>query len=238
MGAEGALSLTLPHGSADQSGGGGRLGADRTALQLHRLLDRQSVLTRRAAGKGHRPPADRGQSRPPRHRHLLQRRVQRGPARPLRGSRPPGRRRPRDRADQGRHHRPRPLHRRRHPRGARRARARASTPRTPSACRRSRNGAARARRSASSARPGVGKSTLAATLTGTHQDTGEIRETDSRGRHTTSARYLIRTLAGGWLIDTPGHARAAPDRRRRKHRRHLRRHRRACPRLPLHRLRA
>ncbi len=51
---------------------------------------------------------------------------------------------------------------------------------------------------------GVGKSTLATTLTGTHQDTGEIRETDSRGRHTTSARYLIRTLAGGWLIDTPG----------------------------------
>jgi ribosome biogenesis GTPase len=51
---------------------------------------------------------------------------------------------------------------------------------------------------------GVGKSTLATTLTGTHQDTGEIREADSRGRHTTSARYLIRTLAGGWLIDTPG----------------------------------
>lgn len=51
---------------------------------------------------------------------------------------------------------------------------------------------------------GVGKSTLATTLTGTEQDTGEIRETDSRGRHTTSARFLIRTLAGGWLIDTPG----------------------------------
>ncbi len=51
---------------------------------------------------------------------------------------------------------------------------------------------------------GVGKSTLASTLTGLAQDTGAIREDDARGRHTTSARYLIRTLAGGWLIDTPG----------------------------------
>lgn len=51
---------------------------------------------------------------------------------------------------------------------------------------------------------GVGKSTLAGSLTGTQQDTGVIREADARGRHTTSARFLIRTLAGGWLIDTPG----------------------------------
>ncbi len=51
---------------------------------------------------------------------------------------------------------------------------------------------------------GVGKSTLASTLTGTDRETAAIRQTDSRGRHTTSARYLIRTLAGGWLIDTPG----------------------------------
>jgi ribosome biogenesis GTPase len=51
---------------------------------------------------------------------------------------------------------------------------------------------------------GVGKSTLAATLTGTRQQTGAIRAADARGRHTTSARHLIRTLAGGWLIDTPG----------------------------------
>ena len=51
---------------------------------------------------------------------------------------------------------------------------------------------------------GVGKSTLAGSLTGTEQDTGAVREADSRGRHTTSARFLIRTLAGGWLIDTPG----------------------------------
>lgn len=51
---------------------------------------------------------------------------------------------------------------------------------------------------------GVGKSTLAGSLTGIEQQTGPIRETDSRGRHTTSARFLIRTLFGGWLIDTPG----------------------------------
>jgi ribosome biogenesis GTPase len=51
---------------------------------------------------------------------------------------------------------------------------------------------------------GVGKSTLAGSLTGVEQETGPIRDTDARGRHTTSARFLIRTLAGGWLIDTPG----------------------------------
>jgi len=51
---------------------------------------------------------------------------------------------------------------------------------------------------------GVGKSTLAGSLTGVKQETGPIREADARGRHTTSARFLIRTLAGGWLIDTPG----------------------------------
>jgi ribosome biogenesis GTPase / thiamine phosphate phosphatase len=51
---------------------------------------------------------------------------------------------------------------------------------------------------------GVGKSTLATSLTGVAQDTGPIREADARGRHTTSARFLIRTRAGGWLIDTPG----------------------------------
>ncbi|GGE42468.1 hypothetical protein GCM10011360_32340 [Primorskyibacter flagellatus] len=34
--------------------------------------------------------------------------------------------------------------------------------------------------------------------------TRDIREDDARGRHTTTARYLRRTHAGGWLIDTPG----------------------------------
>ncbi len=51
---------------------------------------------------------------------------------------------------------------------------------------------------------GVGKSTLAGSLTGTQRQTGPIRQADARGRHTTSARFLIRTLFGGWLIDTPG----------------------------------
>jgi ribosome biogenesis GTPase len=51
---------------------------------------------------------------------------------------------------------------------------------------------------------GVGKSTLAGSLTGIARETGPIREADARGRHTTSARFLIRTLFGGWLIDTPG----------------------------------
>lgn len=51
---------------------------------------------------------------------------------------------------------------------------------------------------------GVGKSTLAGSLTGVTLDTGPVREADMRGRHTTSARHLIRTLHGGWLIDTPG----------------------------------
>ena len=34
--------------------------------------------------------------------------------------------------------------------------------------------------------------------------TQSIREADAKGRHTTTARSLRRTLAGGWLIDTPG----------------------------------
>jgi ribosome biogenesis GTPase len=51
---------------------------------------------------------------------------------------------------------------------------------------------------------GVGKSTLVNTLTGAAQATAGIREDDARGRHTTTARSLHRTRAGGWLIDTPG----------------------------------
>lgn len=51
---------------------------------------------------------------------------------------------------------------------------------------------------------GTGKSTLANALCGTEKATGEIRADDARGRHTTTARSLHRTLAGGWLIDTPG----------------------------------
>lgn len=52
---------------------------------------------------------------------------------------------------------------------------------------------------------GVGKSTLMNTLAGADiQATAAIREDDSRGRHTTSARSLHRLPAGGWLLDTPG----------------------------------
>lgn len=51
---------------------------------------------------------------------------------------------------------------------------------------------------------GVGKSTLTNTLTGGASATAGIREDDAKGRHTTTARGLHRTRAGGWLIDTPG----------------------------------
>jgi len=52
---------------------------------------------------------------------------------------------------------------------------------------------------------GVGKSTLVNQLMG-HEamDTGEIRESDTRGRHTTVTRQLLRLPNGGVLIDTPG----------------------------------
>lgn len=55
---------------------------------------------------------------------------------------------------------------------------------------------------------GVGKSTLVNTLLGESealpQQTGEIREQDAKGRHTTTARSLHRMAGGGWIIDTPG----------------------------------
>lgn len=51
---------------------------------------------------------------------------------------------------------------------------------------------------------GVGKSTLANTLTGLRLDTGAIRGDDAKGRHTTTARALFAIPGGGWLIDTPG----------------------------------
>jgi ribosome biogenesis GTPase / thiamine phosphate phosphatase len=51
---------------------------------------------------------------------------------------------------------------------------------------------------------GVGKSTLTNALTGLALATQGIREDDARGRHTTTVRSLHRTRAGGWLIDTPG----------------------------------
>ena len=51
---------------------------------------------------------------------------------------------------------------------------------------------------------GVGKTTLRNALTGEAAAVQDIREDDAKGRHTTTARSLSRTLAGGWLIDTPG----------------------------------
>ncbi len=52
---------------------------------------------------------------------------------------------------------------------------------------------------------GVGKSTLVNTLLGIEvQQTSAIREDDSKGRHTTSARSMHFTPSGAILIDTPG----------------------------------
>ncbi len=51
---------------------------------------------------------------------------------------------------------------------------------------------------------GVGKTTLTNALTGLNQLTRDIRGSDARGRHTTTARSMHRMKAGGWLIDTPG----------------------------------
>lgn len=51
---------------------------------------------------------------------------------------------------------------------------------------------------------GVGKSTLASALTGLDLETGEVREDDMKGRHTTTAREMHAIPGGGWLIDTPG----------------------------------
>ena len=51
---------------------------------------------------------------------------------------------------------------------------------------------------------GVGKSTLAGTLTGFPLATAAIRADDAKGRHTTTSRHLLPTIFGGWLLDTPG----------------------------------
>jgi ribosome biogenesis GTPase len=52
---------------------------------------------------------------------------------------------------------------------------------------------------------GVGKSALINALLGIEkQDTGEVREDDRMGRHTTTKRELILLPGGGMVIDTPG----------------------------------
>ncbi len=51
---------------------------------------------------------------------------------------------------------------------------------------------------------GVGKTTLTNGLCGRDDDTGGIREDDAHGRHVTTSRALRRMQNGGWIIDTPG----------------------------------
>jgi len=52
---------------------------------------------------------------------------------------------------------------------------------------------------------GAGKSTLVNALVGSdRQRTSAVREADSRGRHTTTHRELVRLPGGALLIDTPG----------------------------------
>jgi ribosome biogenesis GTPase len=58
---------------------------------------------------------------------------------------------------------------------------------------------------------GVGKSTLVNALLGRQaQETGEVRDADGRGRHTTTHRELFMMASGALLIDTPGMRELAP----------------------------
>lgn len=54
----------------------------------------------------------------------------------------------------------------------------------------------------------MGESTLLNTLAAKPPDeaqlTGDIRENDAKGHHTTTSRSLHAIEGGGWLIDTPG----------------------------------
>jgi ribosome biogenesis GTPase / thiamine phosphate phosphatase len=59
---------------------------------------------------------------------------------------------------------------------------------------------------------GAGKSTLTNTLLGSAtQDTGAVREHDSRGKHTTTSRSLHLLPGGACVIDTPGLRALRPD---------------------------
>ena len=56
-----------------------------------------------------------------------------------------------------------------------------------------------------SARPGVGKSTIVNAFAGNDDiATQEVRESDQRGRHTTTRRELVLLPGGGVILDTPG----------------------------------
>lgn len=58
---------------------------------------------------------------------------------------------------------------------------------------------------------GAGKSTLANSFLGyARLKTGEVRESDGRGRHTTTWRELVVLPSGALLIDTPGIREVAP----------------------------
>jgi ribosome biogenesis GTPase len=57
---------------------------------------------------------------------------------------------------------------------------------------------------------GVGKTTLINALAGTTLDTGAIRDSDQRGRHTTTTRRLVPLPGGGWLVDNPGLRQVGP----------------------------
>ena len=62
---------------------------------------------------------------------------------------------------------------------------------------------------------GVGKSTIVNAFAGNDDiATQEVRESDQRGRHTTTRRELVLLPGGGVILDTPGHARAAAVGRR------------------------
>jgi ribosome biogenesis GTPase len=51
---------------------------------------------------------------------------------------------------------------------------------------------------------GVGKSSLANWLAGADQKIAEVRESDLKGRHTTTSRQMLFVPGGGVIIDTPG----------------------------------
>jgi ribosome biogenesis GTPase len=52
---------------------------------------------------------------------------------------------------------------------------------------------------------GVGKSTLINRLLGVHaQNTGDVRDVDSKGKHTTTRRQMLAMVSGALLVDTPG----------------------------------
>ena len=166
---------------------------------------RAQVADRAPGGRDRgRDAADRRQPRHAVHRQLVQRRLQPRPARALPRAGAAGRGAAGGGADQGRRLR-RSGRLRRPGAGARRGAAdRGGERARPGAVARLEAWCGRGETVALAGSSGVGKSTLTNALTGAALATRGIREDDARGRHTTTARSLHRTRAGGWLIDTPG----------------------------------